>query len=667
MKQSTSSTVRRWFNRAAYAIISCAVLTATPGIAVAQSMQSSSMQRVFAEAADQYGVPKDLLLAIAYDQTHWENNTGGRPSINGGFGPLNLTVEGAAEKAGRGDARDSVARPNIQRATLTEAAKVSGQSADSLKTDPAANVRGGAALLATYAKELNNGKLPSNIEDWYSAVAKLSGTPIQSSATLYADSVFGILQKGASTTTTSGQALSLPATPHIKGNKSKLQQLRLDASLGTTNTPTPECPPTLSCTFVPAYYGSNNPNDATDYGNYDYANRPTDMPIKYIYIHDTEGSYDSSVAWFQNPASYVSAQYIVNTDGSITQMVRNKDVSWAVGDWYLNPIGINIEHVGYAATGSSWYTPQMYKASATLVKWLAQKYNISTDRSHIIGHDEAPALSPTRMATQHADPGPFWNWNYYMGLIHGVSETVEPSVAAAKNAITTLNQAKDIKARYNRDARVVAISPNFAANQPPVTTCQNGICTPLPAQGANFVYLRTEPRASAPLLSDKYLHTDNAAGTTNDSDWGDKAVTGARYVVAGQQSGWTGIYYGGQVGWFYNPGEQNIAPASSGLVITPKAGVSSVNVYGGAYPEASAYPSDVPVQNLSPLYTISAGQSYVSSGLTPAIYFYDWTWNYSAPNDHAVVIGGQKYYAIMFNHRIGFVRADDVAVSFTLR
>lgn len=638
---------------------------ATPGIAWAQAAQDSSLQRTFSQAAQQYDVPENVLLALSYDQTHWEANSSGQASINGGFGPMNLTVAGAGESSGRGDSRDKARADASTHATLTEAAQVAGVPIKTLETDPTANIRAGAALLAHYAAQLNGGTSPKNISDWYGAVAEMSGTPNAQAATLYADSVFAVLKTGAATTTTSGQSVSLQASPSIQPNKATMQALPLKA-IPSTTTPAPECPPTLSCTFIPAYYGADDPNDPTNYGNYDYAHRPQDMPIKYIYVHDTEGSYDSTVAWFQNPASYISAQYVINTDGTITQMVRNEDVSWGVNDWYLNPIGINIEHVGFAASGSTWYTPAMYKASATLVKWLSQKYNITTDRSHIIGHDNAPTLSASRMPGQHWDPGPFWNWNYYMGLIHGVPESVEPSVAAAQNAIDTLKQAADLKVPFDLHAQVVTISPQFASNQPPVTDCQTGTCVTLPVQGANFVYLHTQPSSSSPLLSDQYVHTDGSAGTTTDSDWGDQAVTGLRYVVAGEHQGWTGIYFDGQIGWFYNPGNANIAPASAGLVVTPKAGKSSVDVYGGAYPEASAFPSVVPVQSLLPIYHMNAGQSYVSSGITPTMYFYDWTWNYSAPDDHAVIIGGQKYYAIQFNHRIGFVKADDVSVSYAV-
>lgn len=54
----------------------------------------------------------------------------------------------------------------------------------------------------------------------------------------------------------------------------------------------------------------------------------------------------------------------------------------------------------------------MYRSSAALTKHLATRYNIPKNRSHIIGHSEAPGAD-------HTDPGPNWDWNHYMELIDG--------------------------------------------------------------------------------------------------------------------------------------------------------------------------------------------------------------------------------------------------------
>jgi hypothetical protein len=119
-------------------------------------------------------------------------------------------------------------------------------------------------------------------------------------------------------------------------------------------------------------------------------------------------------------------------------------------------------------------------------------------------------------------------------------------------------------------------------------------------------------------------------------------------------------------GWFYNPpGTGQTARYTRSLVVTPKPGVTSVPVYGSAYPEASAYPKAVPVQPNVPLvYKILPGQSYVLTGAVPDTYYYAVTYNSSAPDDHTVIRGKTLYYQISYNHRLFYVKAADVVVKY---
>ena len=42
--------------------------------------------------------------------------------------------------------------------------------------------------------------------------------------------------------------------------------------------------------------------------------------IRYIVIHDTEGSYQGAISWFQNPNSGVSAHYVLRSrDGELAR------------------------------------------------------------------------------------------------------------------------------------------------------------------------------------------------------------------------------------------------------------------------------------------------------------------------------------------------------------
>jgi N-acetyl-anhydromuramyl-L-alanine amidase AmpD len=646
-------------------VLSLLSLIVTP---IVHAQASGQQQQLFNSAAQEFRIPVNILLSLSYNESHWQ--TPGGMSSDGGYGVMDLRAQQSHVISGKDGSTMAPIQQPSDYYTLNQAANLLHVSMQTLQTSTQQNIRGAAAVLAQDAKALNGGNLPSSTNGWYGALAKYSGAPDQQSAQSFAGDVFSTMKQGASLSMTNGQAMDLPATSTLTPNTSTMSKLNLPkTSAASSSSSTPavpslpanekaECPSSLSCNFIPAAYGPDSSTDPTNYGNFDFAHRPQDMQIKYIFIHDTEGSYDSVVSEFQDPASYVSAQYLIrSSDGQVTQMVPNEDVSWGVYDWYDNMHGINIENEGYAAQGATWYTPVMYQHLATLVRYLAAEYNIPLNRQHILGHDNIPVLESADFVNQHWDPGPYWNWTYFMDLVHG--KTLQQA-AKDTGAVTVDNITSPIHA-----GSVITIDPNFATNQPIVTDCQTGTCTTLPPQGANFVYLYNEPSSSSPLLADPYLHSDGTAGTTADSDWGDKAPTGSQYVVAAVQGNWTAIWYAGQKAWFYNPkgSGATATTCTTSMIVTSKPGVSSVAVYGAAYPDASAYPSVIPVQQFNQLYTISAGQQYTTTGeVMPNDYFYDDTWNYSAPDDHRIVVGDKKYYQVMINHRIGYVKASDVIV-----
>jgi hypothetical protein len=99
-----------------------------------------------------------------------------------------------------------------------------------------------------------------------------------------------------------------------------------------------------------------------------------------------------------------------------------------------------------------------------------------------------------------------------------------------------------------------------------------------------------------------------------------------------------------------------------GTLVTPRAGLDAIPVYGRAYPEASAYPAGISPQAIVPLqYTIPAGQIYVAKDRMRADYYYAPTYTLN-PADHTVVEGQTQYYEIFFNHRISYLMASDVRV-----
>ena len=650
MKHSTllAQIGRRW-TAAVLSFVLFASVAAPVLFGARAEAASTARAAQFAAAAQEFKVPAELLLAISYNESRWLPR-GNTPSVDNGYGLMDLRAKAGAVVDGRGDAK----RPAEQAAatgrfTLDEASALLDVPAETLKTNEQQNIRGAAAVLAEYAKRHHNGQSPADINGWYDAVADFSGSANASAAAGFADAVYATLKNGAAVTTKDGQQLTLKANTSVNIQPKAPQLLSTDTFSQDRRQPqqsNTDCPRSLDCRFVPAGYGANS-DDPADFGNYDPANRPEDMKIKYIVIHDTEGSYQSAINHFQDTTSYVSCNYVIrSSDGAITQMVRNTDVAWCAGDWYVNMHSINIEHEGFAAQGDEWYTDTMYKKSAELVRYLAKKYDIPLDRQHIIAHSEVPTLSPARMPAQHADPGPYWDWNYYMKLLRAPA-----------------GGGRDVTA----NTKAVTIAPTFQNNKPvitpDITTCPEQNCAPLPTQGSNRIYLRTEPRADAPLLSDPYMHPDNKPGTTRIDDWSAVVQSGSTYALAAKDGNWTAVWYGGKKGWFYNPkGDGRTAYAAHTKVVTPKAGKASVPVYGGAFPESSAYPATIPDQSLSPLYQLPAGQAYETSGKVPTDYFYDATIDFSKPDDHMIVKGNEVYYQITFNHKQAYVKAADVDV-----
>jgi peptidoglycan hydrolase-like protein with peptidoglycan-binding domain len=151
------------------------------------------------------------------------------------------------------------------------------------------------------------------------------------------------------------------------------------------------------------------------------------MAITQIVIHETDGTWFSAVNWFQNPRSRVSAHYLVKAwGGGILQFVAEADTAYQARA--ANPYSIGIEHE-FDPRHAVWHTDAQYRSSALLVCAIARRYGIPTDRAHIIGHNEVPG-------TDHSDPGPTWNWTYYMSLVRSCS--ADRAQAASRGAVRTV-------------------------------------------------------------------------------------------------------------------------------------------------------------------------------------------------------------------------------------
>ncbi|MCW3816685.1 N-acetylmuramoyl-L-alanine amidase [Micromonospora sp. DR5-3] len=629
--------------------------------APAASPTPTDRQQQYAAAAAEYGVPESVLLAVSYLESRWDTNAG-TPSTSAGYGPMHLTDAtyvnslggpghyGPAEDPRGDDSRAPIhlgqpavgpaAEPALQ--TLDAAAAATGTGKAALRSDPAANIRGGAALLAAYQKAVSapvgTGTDPGA---WYGAVARYSGSDRTDSAAIFADEVYATIRTGAARTTDDGQRVAL-AGRAVTPQKSWLDRLGLHKAARAAGV---ECPAELACEWIPAPYQLLG--DGTDpeyYGNHDLSERPARQKIEYIVIHDTEETYARTLELVQDPA-YVSWHYTMrSSDGHTAQHVRTKDVAWQAGNWYVNSKSIGIEHEGFARQGT-WYTEALYRNSAKLVRYLAKRFDIPLDRQHIIGHDNVPGTVPSTVRGMHWDPGPYWDWSHYFDLLkapfHG---TGTPRTG------------------------LVTIDPDFATNRPAFWGCtldENDQPTsePCPLRGSSSVILHSAPRDDAPLVTDIGLHPDGSPSTMEASDHGARASAGQTYAVADRQGDWTAIWYLGQKAWFHNPASAPAAKWATGFVVTPKPGRASIPVYGRAYPEEAAYPPGAPYQTITPLqYTLPAGQRYAVGLIAPSEFYKAYTFAGTSPGDWTVIRGKTTYVQVQFGHRIMFVNRDDVLI-----
>ncbi|MFJ4468262.1 N-acetylmuramoyl-L-alanine amidase [Streptomyces sp. NPDC089424] len=639
---------RRGAGAVAAAALLLPLLGAAPSDAGPDDSADGRLQQAFERAAAAYDVPQSVLLGVSYLQSRWDAHAGA-PSVSGGYGPMHLTDARTAlataphHSEGSEDPRGDDARPALlpdaklpkeaelpaRLRTLTRAAELTGISAEDLRTDPAANVAGGAALLAAAQRELGE-PLSDDPANWYGAVARFSGADDTATAARYADDVYDVLRAGLQRRTDAGQRVGLAAQPGLAPDTAPLR----GAGLRTATTEGTECPATVSCEWIPAPYEEFGEGD---YGNHDLGDRPASQDIDYIVVHDTEGAWEGVLDMVQDP-TYVSWNYSLrSTDGHIAQHVKAKDVAWHAGNWYVNAKSVGLEHEGFLTSPDAWYTEAMYRSSARLVKYLAKKYDIPLDRQHILGHDTVPGTTTATIPGMHTDPGPYWDWRHYFHLLgRPFGPTARPG------------------------GGMVTILPDYATNRPVYTGCATA-GEPCATHGSSAVRLYSGPGETYPLIKDIGLRPGGGDSTTGVNDLGSRVSTGQQYAVAGREGEWTAIWYLGQKAWFRNPVKAPTAVPAKGLAVTPRSGLDSVPVYGRAYPEASAYPAGVPVQAVSPLpYKLLAGQRYVVGDKVPGEYYYAVTF---ATDRHQVVRGKDMYYEIQFGHRVAFVRAADVKLS----
>jgi N-acetyl-anhydromuramyl-L-alanine amidase AmpD len=174
--------------------------------------------------------------------------------------------------------------------------------------------------------------------------------------------------------------------------------------------------------------------EPADSSNYTSASRESDYDIRWFLVHVAEGTHDTTVSWFKDPAADASTHYVVEnaSNPKKTRMLDESDIGWHAGNWGYNAHSLGIEHGGY--TDETTFVDDLYEASAEIAAWAAAEYNFPLEVKRydvapcdatngtggVIGHHQVPDPDNCDVGgggSGHTDPGSTWNWGRYEGYL----------------------------------------------------------------------------------------------------------------------------------------------------------------------------------------------------------------------------------------------------------
>lgn len=358
-------------------------------------------ESAFQSSSENFNVPADILKSIAYTETRFTHIIPDETHENCSGIPHSFGIMGLRNDDWFGY-------------SLVEASNLIGASPEMLIYNYELNIRGAAALLSKLADELKTDR--NDLNAWKSVLEKYSGIPQEDVKEFYSFDAFKVLSEGTNTNGIKVNAHSEIDLEQFGENvnpKNKLKNIESD-----------DYPPAV----------------------WDPSPNYTAFSINQIFavVHDTEGSFAGSLSWLKNPVAQASSHYIIrSSDGYIVQLVREHDRAWHARCW--NAYMLGVEHEGYVSN-PAYFTEAMYQSSAALFRHFVTKFSIPVDRNHIVGHYEwqnsswrswvnanYPSIDPT--CNTHTDPGPYWNWNYFLGLI--AQDSTPPVVTSHSPASST--------------------------------------------------------------------------------------------------------------------------------------------------------------------------------------------------------------------------------------
>jgi N-acetyl-anhydromuramyl-L-alanine amidase AmpD len=117
------------------------------------------------------------------------------------------------------------------------------------------------------------------------------------------------------------------------------------------------------------------------------------LPIDTIVWHTAQGTLAGTLSWFNNKASGVSSNYLMDKNGQLYAMLEEYYVPYTNGIYNSNQRSITIEVVD-DGNPQAPRSDALYQATAALTRELCTFYGLPIDRAHVKGHREVSNTHP---------------------------------------------------------------------------------------------------------------------------------------------------------------------------------------------------------------------------------------------------------------------------------
>lgn len=515
----------------------------------AESPNRTQLDAMFARAAAEFGVPADLLKAVAYEETRWSVGEPGHESDT----PFQHGVMG------------------LDGGQVPLAARLAAVPAESVDTDVEAGIRAGAALLAHYAAQQGTGG--RDLAGWAPAVARYSSLGDAGSQAAYVHGgVYQTLRTGVSDPST-------PLRATLVGQK--VDRPSFLASRAAASAALAPDWPVSGTVWWPAL------DDEGTGGN---RMQPRPYPLHMVVVHIcatySYTSYTACRSWLSTDRANTgnsSAHYVVddkvNAAGfvEVSQMVVEDSAAHHAGspnyDCANNASILPANEVHCAEFANRWvngFTIGIEQAgdgrvarpavqlgrTAALVCDITRDNRIPLDRQHIIGHAD---VSETRRGNLDGDPstgingreyledpGPGFSWTTFMDQVRSCRAR-EDVIVVDNNATYNLDDPDrdGVRGRFEASANWTAGTSatdkyktdyRFASASPITDGATFWFYLPAPAtKTVSFWWTAgTNRSASVPVISYNASGTELGKVFVNETANGGKWNTiGTYYFTAG--------------------------------------------------------------------------------------------------------------------------------------